>query len=240
MTCPQGVLAWPRIGAVVSATDGATWDDLGVILSPRENTVTCDTKHPVTSGGIGDFSVVLDHGTDDSGRYLYFIFSSYGGSLAEQGISFARMPWIDRDQPLDRFSGESKASKWNGEDWSSPGIGGYSEAIFHDRRQVSWTSARNNGFWGPSVHWNWELQKYIVLMNRSLGGNYRSGGIYMTYTTSLDQPASWAQPKQIVEGNHGWYPQIIGNAKGTDPVGGAISRYFIEGRSTSLILFLEQ
>jgi hypothetical protein len=235
MTCPQGVLAWPRIGAVVSDTDGATWDDLGVILSPRENTLTCDTKHPVTSGGIGDFSVVLDRGTDDSGRYLYFIFSSYGGTLAEQGISFARRPWIDRDQPLGRFSGESKASKWSGEDWSSPGIGGYSESIFHDRRQVSWTSSRNNGFWGPSGHWNWELQKYIVLMNRSLGGSYRSSGIYMTCTTSLDQPVSWAQPKRIV------HPQVIDNAdhKGTDAVGGAVSRYFIEGRSTSLILFLE-
>ena len=241
MQCPQGTRLWPRIGAAVSSDDGETWDDLGIILEPRPDTVTCKTHHPVTNGGIGDFSVVLDQNDDPANHYVYFIFSSYGGALEEQGISFARMLWLDRDQPLDRFSGESAALKWDGTGWTSPGIGGYSQAIFHDAQQVTWTSARNNGYWGPSVHWNWDLHKFIVLMNRSIGGDYESGGIFMTYTTVLDDPLSWTAPKLIAPGNNGWYPQVIGitPGRGTDSDAGATARYFIQGKSRSLITFEE-
>jgi hypothetical protein len=113
-------------------TTGVTWQDLGLILTPRDGTVTCDTEHPVTNGGIGDFSVILDNSAAPEDHYVYFLFSSYGGDLDEQGISFARMRWIDRDEPLDRLTGESKAIKWDGAEWNAPGIGGRSEAIFHD------------------------------------------------------------------------------------------------------------
>ena len=236
--CPQGLRLWPQIGAVVSRDDGATWDELGLILTPREGSVTCDTNHPVTNGGIGDFSVILDGNSDPGNHYAYFVFSSYGGALEEQGISFARMLWIDRDQPVDRFSGESMACKWDGVGWNGSGLGGYSAAIFHDDHQVSWTSVANNGFWGPSVHWNRDLRKFIVLMSRSVGGNYESGGVYMTYTTALDDPRSWALPK-LVLGNQGWYPQVVGDAAiaGTDKLAGARARYFNQGSSSSLIVF---
>jgi len=239
--CPQGVLLWPQIGAVVSEDDGYTWEDLGLILTPRDGTVSCDTQHPMTDGGIGDFSVILDHNTDTGDHYVYFIFSSYGGSLAEQGISFARMLWIDRDQPLDPVSGESRAVKWNGESWIAPGIGGMSIAIFHDDAQVSWTSINNNGFWGPSVHWNSDRNRFIVLMSRSIGGNYVSGGIYMTYTKTLDEPLSWVQPKLIDSTNQGWYPQVIGDpsVQGTDKLSGSQARYFNQGQSNSYIVFTD-
>ncbi len=243
MECPQGRRTWPEIGAAISQDDGESWDDVGVILTPRDGTVTCDTDHPVTNGGIGDFSVILDRNNDPASHYLYFIFSSYGGELAEQGISFARMLWIDRDKPLDRFSGQSFASKWDGSGWTAAGIGGRSVAIFHDGQQVSWTSADNNGFWGPSVHWNNDLQKYLVLMDRSNGGNYQTQGVYMTYTGTLDDPGSWAQPKLIIADNQGWYPQVIGapGVAGTDKAAGAgtgpRTRYFNQGRSTLYVSF---
>jgi hypothetical protein len=154
-------------------------------------------------------------------------------------VSFARMRWIDRDHPLDRFSGESAATKWDGQSWTAPGIGGRSEAIFHDPEQVSWTSSMNNGFWGPSVHWNVDLQKFIVLMNRSRGGNYDSDGIYLSYTTTLDAPASWAAPQRIIDSGQGWYPQVVGDAavRGTDKLAGARARYFNQGRSSFFIDF---
>jgi hypothetical protein len=240
--CSQGTLVSPQIGAVMSDDDGVTWDDVGVILTPRDGSVTCDTDS-VTAGGIGDFSVVLDHNGDAAHHYLYFIFSSYGGDLDEQGISFARMLWIDRDRPLDRFSGESRAIKWDGASWSASGIGGRSVAIFHDDDQVSWTSLHNNGFWGPSVHWNRDCQKFIVLMDRSLGGNYETQGVFMTYASSLDDPMSWAQPKLIIAQNQGWYPQVIGASvvKGTDKMAatdtGGRTRYFNQGQSTFFINF---
>jgi hypothetical protein len=225
----------------VSEDDGYTWEDLGLILTPRDGTVSCDTDHPVTDGGIGDFSVILDNNTDSGDHYLYFIFSSYGGSLEEQGISFARMLWTERDQPLDPVSGDSAALKWDGNAWEGAGIGGASIAIFHDDLQVSWTSINNNGYWGPSVHWNTDLKKFIVVMSRSIGGNYESGGIYMTYTTALDDPTSWARPKLIISENQGWYPQVIGDPsiKGTDKLSGSSARYFDQGKSDSLIVFVD-
>jgi hypothetical protein len=240
--CPQGWRYWPRIGAVVSEDQGETWDDLGIVLSPRDGTITCDTEHPVTNGGIGDFSVIGDNlSSDDPDHYVYFIFSSYGGDLIEQGISFARMLWADRDQPLDAFSGESRVLKWDGESWAASGIGGRSVAVFHDAQQVSWTSSDNNGYWGPSVHWNIDLHKYVALMSRSKGGNYDPDGIYMTYTDTLENPRLWALPKQIIgpDGNQGWYPQVIGDVaiEGTDKRAGAKARYFDKGQSNSLIMF---
>jgi len=237
--CPQGERLWPQIGATLSDDDGVTWQDLGLILTPRDGTVTCDTEHPVTNGGIGDFSVILDNSVAPEDHYVHFLFSSYGGDLDEQGISFARMRWIDRDEPLDRLTGESKAIKWDGAEWNAPGIGGRSEAIFHDASQVSWTSDRNNGYWGPSVHWNADLRAFIVLMSRSGGGNYDPDGIYMTYTDSLDSPQAWAQPKLVIEKDQGWYPQVVGDQsiQGTDKLAGSVARYFNMGRSTFLISF---
>jgi len=237
--CPQGPRLWPQIGATLSDDDGVTWQDLGLILTPRDGTVTCDTDHPVTNGGIGDFSVILDNNTAPEDHYAYFIFSSYGGDLDEQGISFARMPWIDRDEPLDRLTGQSQASKWNGSEWSEPGIGGRSEAIFHDAQQISWTREQNNGYWGPSVHWNVDLNSFIVLMNRSGGDNYDPDGIYMTYTTALDSPLTWAQPKIVIEKDQGWYPEVVGDQAihGTDKLAGSVARYFNMGRSSYTITF---
>ncbi len=241
--CPQGKRTWPEIGAAISADDGETWDDVGLILTPRDGSVTCDTDHPVTNGGIGDFSVILDRSPDPASHYIYFIFSSYGGDLEEQGISFARMLWTDRDEPFDRSSGRSQALKWDGSAWNAAGIGGRSVAIFHDAQQVSWTSAQNNGYWGPSVHWNSDLQKYIVVMDRSQGGNYVTQGVYMTYTTDLTNPASWATPKSIITDSQGWYPQVIGAPAidGTDKAAGAgtslRTRYFNQGQSTLFVTF---
>jgi hypothetical protein len=243
--CPQGTRSWPEIGAAISEDEGETWDDVGVILTPRDGTVTCDTEHPVTDGGIGDFSVILDRNSNPAEHYVYFIFSSYGGDLEEQGISFARMLWVDRDQPFDRFSGRSQASKWDGQSWNAAGIGGRSVAIFHDSRQVSWTSADNNGYWGPSVHWNNDLGKYIVLMDRSQGGNYDTQGVYMTYTTNLSDPGSWVAPKLIISENQGWYPQVIGapSVEGTDKTAGngtaRRTRYFNQGQSSFYIDFTD-
>jgi len=242
--CPQGWRYWPQIGAAVSEDDGATWDDLGIVLSPRDGTITCDTEHPVTMGGIGDFSVIADNLTfNDPNHAVYFVFSSYGGDLIEQGISFARMRWADRDRPLDQFSGESRVLKWDGQAWEAPGIGGRSIAVLHDAEQVTWTSRHNNGYWGPSVHWNIDLQKYIVLMNRSKGGNYDPDGIYMTSTDTLENPRLWALPKLIVDPseNQGWYPQVIGDAAiaGTDKRAGLQARYFNHGQSDSFIVFAD-
>ena len=99
----------------------------------------------------------------------------------------------------------------------------------------------NNGYWGPSVHWNTDLKTFIVLMSRSKGGNYDPDGVYLTYTTALDDPLSWAAPKRIIEGGQGWYPQVVGDPAmlGTDKLASARARYFNAGGSASIIVFSE-
>jgi hypothetical protein len=240
--CPQGRLSYPRIGAAISDSNGAVWDDLGIVLTARDGTMSCDTEHPVTAGGVGDFSVILDGNTDPSEHYAYFVFSNYSGDVQEQGISFGRMLWSDRDQPLDRFSGQSQVLKWYNGTWSEPGIGGASTPVFDDPGKVTWASVYNNGYWGPSVHWNTYLNRFVMLMDRSDGGNYHTEGVYMSTALDISNPDSWIAPTKILDGNRdkqGWYPQVIGDADGhgTDKLAGRTARYFNSGQSNFTIVF---
>ena len=111
--------------------------------------MTCDTDHPVTNGGVGDFSVILDRNADPASHHPYIHLLELRRRSRGTG-HFVRPHAVkkQRDRPFDRFSGQSQVSKWDGSGWHAPGIGGRSEAIFHDSRQVSWTSAQNNGYWG--------------------------------------------------------------------------------------------
>jgi hypothetical protein len=230
--CPQGERFYPIIGAVSSDTNGATWHNLGFVLSAQE-LVTCTTEHPITAGGVGDFSVIVDHNAAPAEHYAYFFFSNYTGPVEEQGVSFARMLWIDRDRPNDPLTGQSRVNKWYRGSWTAKGLGGSGTPLPDDSRKVSWQSAANNGYWGPSVHWNVDLSTYVILMNRSKGGNYETEGIYLTYNSDLANPRNWAIPKKIIDRDQGWYPQVVGDTAihGTDKVAGRTSRYFNRGRS---------
>src|SRR5438093_7910407 len=92
--CDNNGRVRPRIGAARSTDEGRTWEDLGVILESSELSL-CDTPNQYDDGGVGDFSVILDADR----TYLYVLYSSYGPSLASQGVSIARMAWADRDEP---------------------------------------------------------------------------------------------------------------------------------------------
>ena len=89
------------------------------------------------------------------------------------------------------------------------------------------------------VHFGHQTRRWNPKMRRFIYAE--SGGIYMTYTTGLDDPASWALPKLIISGNQGWYPQVIGDPsiKGTDKLAGSQSRYFDQGKSNQLIVFTD-
>ncbi|OFW09569.1 MAG: hypothetical protein A3H96_19065 [Acidobacteria bacterium RIFCSPLOWO2_02_FULL_67_36] len=238
LQCPKGQRFYPVIGAAFSDTNGTTWQDLGIVLTPRGGVPGCNTDHPVTAGGVGDFSVILDNNTDPADHYAYFFFSNYSGSVQEQGISFARMLWIDRDRPIDEQTGQSRVLKWYAGYWTERGLGGWSTPL-DDSRKVSWQSASNNGYWGPSIHWNVDLQTYVILMSRSKGGNYTTEGIYLTSSNDPSNPLSWAVPKKIIEAGQSWYPQVVGDQSihGTDRLAGRTARYFNAGRSSSYIVF---
>jgi len=250
---PKMNLTAPKIGAVKSADNGATWQDLGVVLEAPPDTLKCDTKNYYFAGGNGDFSVMLD----PKKEFLHFFSSNYPNVVSEQGIAVARMRRADRDQPV------GKVWKWRepcgikrpaslrlpvapiprGEGrWNEPGLGGHISPIFP--AQVDWHRAEADAFWGPSIHWNLHLRSYVILLNRAKDAHWAQEGIYVTFNRDLSNPAGWSPPQKIplAEDKLAWYPQVIGLDKSkheTDKLAGRVARFFVRGQSRWEILLLK-
>ena len=73
--------------------------------------------------------------------------------------------------------------------------------------------ARNDVFWGPSIHWNTYLEQYVMLLNRAKDDQFGQEGIYVSFSPTL-QPQDWSAPAKIMNGG-GWYPQVIGGEAGS-------------------------
>ena len=218
---PNMQLTAPRIGAVRSRDNGATWENLGVILD-APGILNCDTKNYYFAGGNGDFSMMLDR----EERYAYFFISTYVGGTQEQGVAIARMDWRDRDTPA------GKVWKWHDGRWNEPGLLGECTPIFP--ASVNWHEANADAFWGPSIHWNTHLRQYVVLLNRAVDGHWKQEGVYVSFNPSLERPEQWSSPRKILAspGPDRWYPQVIGTARGeTDKLAGQRARLFVRGLS---------
>jgi len=230
--CPGTRLTAPKIGAARSTDNGATWQDLGIILEAPPQTLRCDTKNYYFAGGNGDFCTL----PDAKGEYLYFFISTYTGGLSEQGVALARMRYTDREQPV------GKVWKWRNGGWNEPGIGGRVTAVFPAR--IDWHQSDADAFWGPSVHWNSHLQRYVMLLNRTKDANWTQEGIYVSYNLDLAQPTQWTEPTKILpsQGADRWYPQVLGldtARQETDKLAGRRARLFVRGQSRWELLFLK-
>jgi hypothetical protein len=230
---PEGICAGsltaPVIGALVSEDGGRKYHDLGIVLSSADPP-NCSAQNGFFASGHGDFSVAIQDG------FVYFIFSSYGGPVERQGIAMARMSYEHRFQP------EGTVYKYFGGDWTEPGLGGEVSPVFP--ALVSWAAADTDSFWGPSVHWNYHLGKYVVLLSRACcAPRWPQEGIYVAFTEDLSNPRSWSTPKRILSADDigyelGWYPQVLGTAFGdTDSVAGRESRLYVKGISAWEIIF---
>jgi hypothetical protein len=226
----------PRIGAMRSVDDGQTWEDLGIVLDAPPGSEACQSGNRFVLGGIGDVTAALDADARD----LYLYFSQYVQDGRSQGVAVARIAWADRDAPA------GKASIWNDGAWlpaaesaSSDARWEYpsgtplvrSERPFHDR------SSANDVFWGPSIHWNTYLSRYVMLLNRAKDEVFGQDGIYVSFSPTL-QPLDWSAPVKILSGGT-WYPQVIGGeaGTGTDRRAGQRARFFMMGRSERIIEF---
>jgi hypothetical protein len=234
----------PRIGALRSHDNGATWEHLGVVLSAPPDSDRCDTSSPWDVGGHGDFSVI----PDPEEKYLYFFFSSYVKKPAEQGVAVARMRMEDRDKP------KGKVQKWHKNGWNEPGLGGRLTPIWPSIRD--WHQPDANLFWGPSIHWNSHLNTFVILMNHAVTSGMQGDGTWISFNKDLSRPQSWCRPIQILTAdqirevtkgstkenarNYGWYPQIIGTQPGeSDKLAGKTARLFVAGVSNREIVFLK-
>jgi hypothetical protein len=226
--CPGNNLTAPRIGAAVSYDNGRTFKNLGFIIETRD-TINCNAKNGFDAGGNGDFSVL----PDSAREYFYFYFSIYAGDISEQGVAVARMRFVDRQAPV------NKVWKWREGGWNEPGLKGRATPIFPASK--NWAEAATDAFWGPSIHWNTHINRYVILLNRAKGPpGYAQEGIYVTFNPDIADPFGWTTPARIFNGGT-WYPQVMGidsTRKETDKIAGRVARLFIGGASEWEILFL--
>ena len=239
---PKGIceknkwLTAPRIGAAVSYDDGLNWKDLGVVLDAPDGAIRCDTANRYFVGGNGDFSVIVDRDK----KYLYFLISTYHADVAEQGVSIARMPYAERDDPV------GKAVKWHRGAWGEPGLGGHVTPILPVA--IDWNLPDADAPWGPSIHWNTHLSQYVILLNRAKDKTWAQEGVYVTFNPDLADPDGWSLPDKVYDGHdhgpkneHWWYPQVVGidaARRETDKLAGKVARFFIRGKSQWEIVFL--
>jgi hypothetical protein len=227
----------PRIGAMRSDDNGATWTDLGIVLDAPPGSEACDSSNRFVLGGVGDVTAALDRTEQD----LFLYFSQYGRTGVSQGVAVARLAWADRDAPA------GKVTIWNDGAWlpatadpdrdtgwrypaGTPLV--RSEHPFHDG------SPSNDVFWGPSIHWNTYLEQYVMLINRAKDEVFGEEGIYVAFSPDVSDPSRWSAPKKILSGGE-WYPQVFGDEAGvgTDRAAGRRARFFMMGKSTRMIEF---
>lgn len=232
--CPGKPLTAPQIGAAVSTDNGKTWRDLGIILKAPDDSLFCDSANKYFAGGNGDFSVILDQQKE----FFYFLISTYNKDPKEQGVAIARMRYVDRDRPVD------KVFKWYRGAWKQPGLGGRVTPMFGPA--VDWHKPRANAYWGPSIHWNTYLERYVILLNLARDKDWNQDGIYVTFNRDISNPEGWLRPDKILDASRleasKWYPQVIGaNAaeRETDKLAGRSARLFVAGRSKWEIVFLK-
>lgn len=222
----------PRIGAARSTDAGRSWIDLGIVLESAPGLPHCETPNRYFAGGVGDFTAVR------SGLDLYFLFSAYGPTAAQHGVAIGRMLWADRDRPRGRLAVWSddvwRYPEWDGSAWVYPAP----TPILPARGDWHDTDAVVDAFWGPSVHWNTYLKRYVMLLNRATDLDWNQEGVYLTSTTTLDNPRLWSPPQKILDGGQ-WYPQVVGTETGlgTDRLAGQRARFFMGGTSDYEIVF---
>jgi hypothetical protein len=239
MVCPGSTKVIPRIGAARSLDHGRTWEQLGIILEAPAGAFSCDTTNVFFVNGVGDFSVQLDQGSRD----LYFFFSQYERATTQQGVAVARLAWADRDDPV------GKLMVWRTRIWvpAARAVASGDEVMWAYGTGTSLFSVSDgwhddgttaNEFWGPSVHWNSYLQMYAMLLNRAKDTKYNQEGIYISFSTRLEDPRLWSTPLKILNGGN-WYPQVMGldDGVGTDKMAGEWARFFMAGTSQYLIHF---
>lgn len=215
----------PRIGAARSTDRGETWEDLGIILEGSSAGVACTSTNRFLMGGVGDVSAVLN--ADRSDLFLYF--TQYPKAAAAQGVAVARLAWADRDAPVGRLA------IWNQGAWL-PDVEG--TPLIAPSRPWHDGNAAADAYWGPSIHWNSYLERYVMLLNRARDESFNNEGIYVSFAARLDDPRAWSAPRKFMNGG-GWYPQVAGldTGSGTDKEAGQRARFFLTGRSEHYIEF---
>jgi hypothetical protein len=209
-----------HIGEAVSEDRGLHWHCVGELL--RAPSLDCSWRNGFFAGGYGDLCVL----PDGKGEHLYLFFTSYHTDEQAQGIAVARLP----------ARGPAHLEMWCDGGWQS-GADGQPKPLWPIRR--GWRHADPDSFWGPAVHYNRAVGRYVMLLNRTAGGDgdLLQEGAYVSTNAGLEDPTGWTEPLQLVAGG-AWYPQVVGLDPGDgDTRAGRVARFFMAGFSTWQIEF---
>lgn len=221
--CAEPVMTY-HLGALVSRDDGATWRQLGVLLAPDADEIDCTFRNGWFAGGFGDFTVI----EDPSRQHFLIHLTSYHAVRGAQGIVVARYPIAARDAP-------PAALEW----WTAAGWrrreDGLPLPIVPPVR--GWRHPDPDAHWGPAVHFNRDLDLFVMLLNRTKDGNANlvQYGIDVCFSADPGDPGTWTAPRPLVRGGI-WYPQAIA-PDGSDDRGGGTMRFFLSGFSAWEIRF---
>lgn len=210
----------PHIGEVVSQDDGLTWECRGEILRAPPGETDISYRNGFCAGGFGDLCVLPDR----QQAFLYMPFSSFVRTEASQGVCMARLPLPRGDRPADGLE------IWSGNAWRR-GAQHLPQPLWPTAR--GWRHPDPDAFWGPAVHYNRAIDAYVMLLNRTAGGNRNmvQEGIYVSVNPDLAEPKGWSQPIKLVQGG-AWYPQVIGLEPGDgDTRAGRRSQFYMAGFS---------
>lgn len=227
-----------KIGAVRSRDHGLTWDDLGFVIDAPDTDMKCQSGNAWYAGGAGDFNVYAD----PHGKFYYFYYSNFSPQVSEQGLAVARLAAADLDHPGGRVQ------RWYHGAWSEPGLGGHATPIFP--AAVDIYRADGQTYWGPVIHWNTYLNKYVMIVNRIQDTRWTTEGIYLSFSDDVSNPASWSTPVKIMDRDeatrgdpskahwNGWYAQLVGTGQGeTDKLASRTVRLFLDGISRWEVTF---
>lgn len=207
----------PHIGRLLSRDGGLSWHCRGELLRLPGSLVDCSWQNGFVAGGYGDLCVLPDRAE----KTLYVFFTSYHPDEQAQGIAVLRLPAAN---PL------AVPELWSRDGWS---------AERHPMPRPLWPVIRGwrqadpDSFWGPAVHYNRALDAYVMLLNRTAGGegDLVQQGVYVSLNRDLADMHGWSRPLQVVRGG-AWYPQVVGLEDGCgDTEAGAIGRFFMAGFS---------
>lgn len=171
----------PRIGALRSTDRGYTWEDLGVIFEAAPGTDACASTNGFVIGGVGDVSAMLSPDRRD----LFLFISQYLKAPSDQGVVVGRLAWADRDAPRGRvliwrdgawLPPRPVVDAESADTWVYPSGTPLSPVTkpWHDGHVTA------DAFWGPSVHWNRYLERYVMLLNRARNEHFNNEGIYVS------------------------------------------------------------
>ncbi len=164
-----GIIGWKSIGVAYSSDNGASWSAIQQII-----TSAVPVPASPANGGLGDMCVVWDGAR---GRWTCI----YQEHFLHVAVSY------------DPLGAPGTWYKWNGTDFSSPGLGGAAEPI----GSLAGTPGAN-----PSIHWNTHLARWVMVYG---------GWDNCTHITASTDLLAWDAPRLLVrsrQDGRAWYPTI--------------------------------